>query len=51
MYIVSYSWPTAGPNGLDFFKETHGYPGGNVDRIWSLKFDFKRSTGNGGHSS
>ena len=22
---------TAGPNGLTFFEETHGYPGGNKD--------------------
>ena len=30
---------TAGPNGLDFFEGTHGYPGGNIGQK-NYKFFF-----------
>ena len=31
IYMLRIAGQTAGPNGLAFFVDTHGLPGGNID--------------------
>ena len=41
IYMLAIASQTAGPNGLNLYKETHGYPEGNIGQKFEIYILFK----------